>query len=78
MSTVFDWLTVLIFAGLSVVYLQRSIGPRPPHDAIWKYLPPAVLCMVANYLGNEGWILPATALMFAAVVYARYVICPQG
>jgi hypothetical protein len=28
MKTVFDWLTVAIFAGLAVVYLQRSAGPR--------------------------------------------------
>ncbi|MBB4857415.1 hypothetical protein HNO88_000722 [Novosphingobium chloroacetimidivorans] len=76
MSTVFDWLTVAIFAGLAVVYLQRSVGPRPAHDAVWKYAPPAIACVAANQFGNEGWVLLGTMLMFAALVYVWFVIRP--
>lgn len=76
MTTVFDWLTVAIFAGLAIVYLQRSIGPRPAHDVIWKYLPPAALCVAANQIGNEGWAVPATILMVATLAYIWFVIRP--
>lgn len=76
MKTVFDWLTVAIFAGLAVVYLQRSAGARPAHDAAWKYLPPAVACMAANQVGNAGWSMPATVLMLAALAYVWFVIRP--
>lgn len=76
MKTVFDWLTVAIFAGLAVVYLQRSLGARPAHDAVWKYLPPAIACMAANHLGNEGVSLIATILMVVALAYIWFVIRP--
>ena len=76
MTTVFDWLTVAIFAGLAVVYLQRSIGPRPSHDAVWKYLPPAILCVVANQVGNGGWTIAATVMMASTLAYIWFVIRP--
>lgn len=76
MTTVFDWLTVAIFAGLAVIYLQRSVGERPAHDAVWKYLPPAAGCMAANQVGNAGWPLPATLLMCGALAYIWFVLRP--
>ncbi|KTR85303.1 hypothetical protein GGR39_000058 [Novosphingobium fluoreni] len=76
MTTVFDWLTVAIFAALAVVYLQRSVGPRPAHDAVWKYLPPAAICMIANQVGNGGWAVPAAILMFGAIAYIWFIIRP--
>lgn len=76
MTTVYDWLTVVIFAGLAVIYLQRSVGDRPSHDAVWKYLPPAALCMVANQIGNADQALPATLLMVGALAYIWFVIRP--
>ena len=57
MSTVYDWLTMIVFAGLVVLFLQRSQGEA--RDALWQYLVAAVGCAVTNYLGNEGQDLPA-------------------
>jgi len=76
MTTVFDWLTVAIFAGLAVIYLQRSVGERPSHDAVWKYLPAAAACMVANQVGNAGWLVPATTIMCGAMAYIWFIIRP--
>jgi hypothetical protein len=53
-ETVFDWVTVAIFAGLIVLFLQRSSGESEPQDHIWQYLVAAVGCAVTNYLGNGG------------------------
>jgi len=76
MQTVFDWLTVAIFAGLALVFLQRSAGARPAHDAVWKYAPPAVACVVANQIGNAGVIAAATVMMFGTLLYIWFVIRP--
>lgn len=54
MQTPYDWITVAIFAGLIVVFLQRSVGEGEPQDSIMSYLPPAVGCALSNYFGNEG------------------------
>jgi uncharacterized membrane protein len=54
METVYDWVTVAIFAGLIVLFLQRSSGTGEPQDTIWQYLIASVGCAVANYLGNQA------------------------
>lgn len=54
METVYDWVTVAIFAGLIVLFLQRSSGAGEPQDSIWQYLIASVGCAVANYLGNQA------------------------
>lgn len=75
METVFDWVTVLAFAGLITLFLQRSSMDNPP-DTIWHYIPPAVACAVSNYLGNEGYPIPAVAVLVGAGVYVQYVLKP--
>jgi len=54
METAYDWVTVAIFAGLIVLFLQRSSGAGEPQDSIWQYLAASVGCAVANYLGNQA------------------------
>lgn len=54
METVYDWVTVAIFAGLIVLFLQRSSGEAEPKDSIWQYLAASIGCAVANYLGNNA------------------------
>ena len=73
METPFDWVTVIIFAGMVVLFLQRSSMDEPP-DSIWQYLPPAVGCALANYLGNEGYVVPAVAVLIAVGVYLIRVL----
>ena len=54
METVYDWVTVAIFAGLIVLFLQRSSTPGEPQDSIWQYLAASVGCGLANYVGNRA------------------------
>ncbi len=54
METVYDWVTVAIFAGLIVLFLQRSSSAGEPQDSIWQYLAASVGCAVSNYLGNQA------------------------
>lgn len=75
METVYDWVTVLIFAGLITLFLQRSSMDDPP-DTIWHYMPPAIGCAVANYLGNEGMTVFAIATIVAVIGYIFVVLKP--
>lgn len=75
METPYDWTTVALFAGLIVVFLQRSVADRPSDSTI-SYLPPALGCAVANYLGNEGHHAIAIIAIVAIVVYIYVVIDP--
>ncbi|MBO9574358.1 MAG: hypothetical protein J7494_01345 [Sphingobium sp.] len=83
METAYDWLTLALFAGIIVLFLQRSSMENPP-DRMIDYLPPTVGCAVANYAGNKGLendnlLLHgiAGALIIGVVVYVWLVLKPK-
>jgi hypothetical protein len=76
METIFDILTVIIFAGLVVLFLQRSVSEEPAGDAMWQYLVASVGCATANYLGNNSYPMPALFVMFGTLVFIYYVLRP--
>ncbi len=76
MQTPYDWLTIAIFAGLIVIFLQRSVGDDEPVDSIWHYLPPMVGCAVANQLGNHGYQVFGVLGIVAVLAYTWFVIKP--
>jgi hypothetical protein len=78
METVYDWITVVIFGGLSVLFLHRSSQQEEPQDKIIHYLPPAVGCALANYVGNQGEGLLSFAIVVAVLVYVALVLKPFG
>jgi len=75
LETVYDWVTVAVFAGLAVLFLQRSSEDRP-RDKIVHYLPPALGCAVANYIGNEGYMLPAVGMIVLTMAYVYFFLKP--
>ena len=78
MQTVYDWASVGIFAALVVIFMQRSIGPRPESDRMAHYAPPAIGCALGNYVGNEGHGLAAFAILAVVIVYIIKVIKPNA
>lgn len=77
METVFDWITLALFGGLVVLFLERS-AQAEPSDNIWQYLPPALGCAVANYLGNHEQRIVASAIIVGAIAYVHVVLKPFG
>lgn len=75
METIFDWITIAIFAGLIVLFLQRSTA-EVQVDRMVDYLPPALGCAVGNYLGNNGHPVIATLFILTIPVYVWIVLKP--
>jgi hypothetical protein len=75
MHTIYDWLSLIVFAGLVPLFLQRSSMDEPP-DTVWHYLPPTVGCALSNYLGNEGYGVFAIIVLAAAIVYIFMILKP--
>lgn len=70
METIYDWITLAIFAGLIVLFLQRSTSAQTEHnDSLLLYLAAGVGCAVANYFGNEGNDLLAVGLIVLTVAF---------
>ncbi|MEG3174720.1 hypothetical protein U1872_00645 [Sphingomonas sp. RB3P16] len=78
MNTVFDVLAMMIFAGLIVLFLQRSLSDSEPKDAMWQYLVAAVGCAVSNYLGNNGYGILAAVVIVGTLAFIFYVLRPFG
>ena len=78
METVYDWLTVGLFAALIVLFLQRSSSGGEPVDSLWQYLAASIGCAVANYFGNEGQHMLAVVVLVATVAYIVIVLKPFG
>ena len=78
METVYDWVTVAIFAGLVVLFVQRSTSDEPTgeHDSLLLYLGAALGCAAANYLGNKGLHILAVPLIVATIGFIVYYLRP--
>jgi uncharacterized membrane protein YjjP (DUF1212 family) len=77
MSTVYDWVSLAIFAGLIVLFLQRSTSDRAENDvSLFYYLGAGAACAVANYLGNHGQDIAAVALLVATLVFIFVCLKP--
>jgi hypothetical protein len=77
METVYDWVSLAIFAGLVVLFLQRSTGERAEKDAsLLYYLAAGVGCAVANYFGNKGEDVVAILLLAGTVAFILYYLKP--
>lgn len=77
MSTVYDWVSLAIFAGLVVLFLQRSTGESAEKDAsLLYYLGAGVGCAAANYFGNEGQHVVAIALIVVTIAFIIYFLKP--
>ena len=66
METPYDWSTVIVFAGLIVLFLQRSQGVARDH--LWQYLVAALGCAATNYAGNEAIKLDNATYHLGAIV----------
>lgn len=78
MESVYDWVTVAIFAGLVVLFVQRSTGEEEAHqhDSLPMYLVAAVGCAIANYVGNKGLHIVAVPLILATLGFIVYFLKP--
>ena len=77
MKTIYDFVTVGLFAGLVILFLQRSTAAEP-QDHMYQYAPPAIGMMLANWLGNPPQEQHALAIgvIVASVVYVVLVLKP--
>lgn len=78
METPYDWITVGIFAGLIVLFMQRSTSESSDDidDPLWMYLAAGVGCAVANYIGNEGQHVLAIIAIVATLAFVYHFLKP--
>lgn len=75
MQTIYDWLSVILFCGLALTFLERSLRPIKG-DSMLRYIPPAAGCALGNWLGNSGYTVAAAAVLASVLVYYLTVLRP--
>ena len=75
MQTVYDWFSLAIFAGLAVIFLQRSVEPEST-DRLVDYLPPAIGCAAANWSGNHDHPVIAVLILVAVIAHIVLILKP--
>lgn len=79
MNTAYDVVSLAIFAGLIVIFLQRSTSSDADDDApLFNYLIAGAGCATANYFGNNGQDAIAIALILGTVGFIFYFLKPFG
>ena len=77
METIYDVVTLAIFAGLIVLLLQRSTSSDADRDApLYIYLVAGGGCATANYFGNEGDDAIGIILIAATLAFIFYFLKP--
>jgi hypothetical protein len=75
LETAYDWVTLGIFAGIIVLFLQRSMNPVP-NDKMWRYFLPSVSVAVLNQVGNAGYHLLAILGIVGTLAMIQYLLRP--
>jgi hypothetical protein len=77
METIYDWMSLAIFAGLIVLFLQRSTSEHADNDvSLLYYLGAGVGCAVGDYFGRKGDDIIAVLLLAATVGFIFYFMKP--
>lgn len=73
-KTIYDVITLALFAGLAILFLQRST--EQARDRMIDYVPPAVGCALANWLGNNDQPIWAVVTIVLGLLYTFIVLKP--
>ena len=76
MKTIYDVIAIGLFAGLAILFLQRSASHDPDPIPIWKYGLPAVGCAVADYLGNHDQAILSIILFVGVAGFSVMMLRP--
>ncbi len=74
MDTVFDFISVGLFAGLAILFLQRSAAEEADTIPMWQYGVAAVMCAGGNYLGNHEQPIYGGLILAATTVYSVFIL----
>ena len=69
MSTIYDYVTVALFALLAVLYLHRSSRAEADRIPIWAYALAALACAAANAAGNSGYAVASALLQLCVAAF---------
>ena len=76
MKSVYDLVSTILFAGIAILFLQRSASKEPDAVAVWKYGVAGVGCAAGDVLGNNDQAVAAVLVLLATLAFAVIMLKP--
>ena len=76
MKSIYDVVSLIIFAGVALLFLQRSAASGPDPVPLWRYAVAAAGCAAGDVLGNDDQTLAAIAVLIATAVFGVFMLKP--
>ena len=76
MRTVFDFVSIAVFAAVAVMFIQAVVTERVKLKQVWKYGLAGAGCALANHLGDDGLRIEAVFVALLTVAFALLVLLP--
>ena len=76
MKSPYDIVSLIMFAGIAILFLQRSASRERDPIAIWKYGVAAAGCAIGDIAGNAGLPIPAILIFLAALIFSVVILKP--
>ncbi len=76
MKSPFDLVSIIMFAGIAILFLQRSASRERDPIAVWKYGIAAIGCAVGDVMGNSGLPIPAILVFVADLIFGVVILKP--
>ena len=76
MKSIYDIVSMIMFAGVALLFLQRSAASEPDPAPLWRYGVAAAGCAAGDVLGNNDQAIVAVAVLIATGVFSILMLKP--
>ena len=69
MKTLYDVISCIVFAGIALLFLQRSAAATKDEIPLWRYAVAALGCATGDVAGNNGYHVLGAVLLVATATF---------
>ena len=76
MQSIYDVVSLILFVGLAILFLQRSSAKEPDRIPLWTYAVAALGCAAGDILGDAGQAVAAVIVFIALIPFCVVMLRP--
>ena len=76
MSSIYDVVSLIMFAGVALLFLQRSAAAEADPVPLWRYAVTAAGCATGDIMGNNHLPIEAVAMLAVTVAFGFAMLKP--
>ena len=76
MSSIYDVVSLIMFAGVALLFLQRSAASEADPVPLWRYAVAAAGCAAGDVMGNNNHPVEAVATLAVTVAFGVAMLKP--